>query len=296
MSHFDEMSHNIFDPLSNCEVVIVDTLSEAFEAIRGKVAERYSRGCGNCGRSQILGFAGRSSNLPECILCDKTTPSMWIKRSHCNTCAYTPEDNTDALTCITCVKGSKWLAKLREEKKMLDDALEKKCGTCFNFPGNTNLKRQHCRACEFTPSKPPSQWAPKSNKGEKKVELDLNKVTTIVAVQFPSSSREYSFKTNLNLNVGDQVVVDTSNNGAAIAVVSSTDGNYGKATRWVIQKIDMKEHRERIVKEAKLLALREKLEVRRSQIEDINVYEQYAKHDPKMFELWNEYVTLQGDK
>jgi hypothetical protein len=214
----------------------------------------------------MLGFAGRSSNLPECVICDKDIPTMWIKRT-----------------------GGK---KVEE--------VVKKCGTCFNYPSITALKRQHCDACGGTSGgNIPSQWCPKREDGEeKKVELNLKEVTMVIQVTFKDkfgcASKPYNFKTHLNVSVGDQVVVDTSNNGAAIAEVCSTEGNYGKATRWVIQKVDMQEHRERVVREAKLLTLREKLEVRRNQIEDINVYAQYAQNDKKMFDLWNEYITLQG--
>lgn len=176
-------------------------------------------------------------------------------------------------------------------KRLEEKSVEKKCGTCWNFPSNTALKRAHCDACDGL-----SQWAPQiRNREEKKMDSNESRVT-VVGVQFSSSSREYSFKTDLALEVGDQVVVDTSTGGATLAVVSSIDGNYGRATRWVVQKVDMKAHRERIAREAKLLSLKQKMAVRREQLEDVNIYAQLAQQDPKMFELWNEYCSTQMQK
>jgi len=134
---------------------------------------------------------------------------------------------------------------------------------------------------------------------EKKVELNLKEVTTVVQVTFNdrygNKSKDYSFKTNLNLSAGDLVIVDTSTGGATLAYVSNTDitdGRSLKATRWVIQKVDMREHRKRIVKEAKLLALRERMDTRRVQIEDFSIYQHLAMADKKMAILWAEYVAV----
>jgi len=211
----------------------------------------------------------------------------------CNTCAHEqdPNDFTMHVKCINCCGGANWVEK----------GTEKKCGTCFNYPNNTALKMQHCNACGVLVNGEPSQWTPQINKGEKKMELNLKAVNTVVQVQFKDKfgnlSKDYSFKTSLNLNAGDIVVVDTSTNGATVAIVSNTnitDGRSLKATRWVIEKVDMTQHQARIAKEAKLLALREKLEVRRIQLEDTTVYANLAMHDQKMANLWQEYVTLQG--
>ena len=167
--------------------------------------------------------------------------------------------------------------------------MEKKCGTCARFPHRNQNDRIYCSVGGNG-----DEWIQRVE--EDKVELNLKNVTTVVQVcfvdQYKNRSKEYSFRTNLELKEGDIVVVDTSTNGATVAEVCNTEGDGKKATRWVIQKVDLAEHRKRIVKEAKLLALRERLEVRRIQLEDTTVYANLAMQDKKMSELWEEYLRV----
>jgi len=121
--------------------------------------------------------------------------------------------------------------------------------------------------------------------------MNVNNIMA-VHVQFPSSCKNYVYLTDLKLAVGDQVIVDTSNNGAVVATVSAVDVNVNVATRWVVSKVDLTEHRKRVVKLAKLAALRERLEARRAQLEDVTVYAQLAEKDCEMARLWHEFCEL----
>ena len=167
--------------------------------------------------------------------------------------------------------------------------MEKKCGTCERYPLRNQNDHIRCSMCDNG-----SEWIQRVE--EEKVELNLKNVTTVVQVcfvdQYKNRSKEYSFRTNLNLVEGDIVVVDTSTNGATVAEVCNTEGDGKKATRWVIQKVDLAEHRKRIVKEAKLLALMERMDTRKVQLEDFSVYANLAMHDQKMSELWAEYQRV----
>lgn len=110
----------------------------------------------------------------------------------------------------------------------------------------------------------------------------------IVAVDFNSafSNKLYHFKCDIEgIDVGDKVVVDTAN-GLAVAEVAKviTEGS-NKATKWVVDKIDMSAHEARLEKQKKLEELKEKMEQRRKEIQEFEIYRILAKEDEEMAEL-----------
>jgi len=56
---------------------------------------------------------------------------------------------------------------------------------------------------------------------------------------------KYSFLTDLVLQVGDQVVCDTSR-GFSVGRVVSLEGDTSKANRWVVSRIDEAAFREKV--------------------------------------------------
>lgn len=121
----------------------------------------------------------------------------------------------------------------------------------------------------------------------------------VIGVKFDDFpySKEYDFKYDKDdLKVGDVVVVDTSR-GLQVAKVTTitklaAGETYSKATKWVIQKIDLTEHNARLERERKAAELKKQLEARRKQLEDIAIYEVLAKEDPKMAELLEQYKEV----
>lgn len=161
------------------------------------------------------------------------------------------------------------------------------CGTCV-------FRRAHrptfpqCVKCEDH-----SNWV----QSETKEEINMEN-TKVVMVQFERDfgwSGEYAFKTDLDLKVGDDVLVDVTKKGATMARVSKIDTASTKATRWVIQKVDYDAHKARIVREAKLQALKERMQARRVVLEENEIFVKWAQKDSEMASLVAEYnATVSG--
>jgi hypothetical protein len=118
-----------------------------------------------------------------------------------------------------------------------------------------------------------------------------------VKVKFDSNEfgKEYVFKNDIDgLAVGNKVVVDTQY-GLSVATVRdlmdvAPDGI--KATKFVVQVIDMKAHEERLHRERNLNEVKKKMEKRRKELEEINLYAILAKEDTEMARLLTDYQTL----
>lgn len=104
----------------------------------------------------------------------------------------------------------------------------------------------------------------------------------------------YTFKYDMNLEVGDTVVCDCTN-GLSVGVVVKIDmhdtNGSGISTRWIVQKVDLEVHKERIAKDNKRKAIRCKMDDRRKQLEDEALYRMMAERDPEMARLIEEYYA-----
>lgn len=83
----------------------------------------------------------------------------------------------------------------------------------------------------------------------------------IVSIEFEGTSTLYDFKTDLNLEIGDLVVCDTSC-GYFLGTVADIKGRSDKATKWIVDKVDLKAHEERLAKERKLKELKRLMDER----------------------------------
>lgn len=111
--------------------------------------------------------------------------------------------------------------------------------------------------------------------------------------------KTYNFLTDISdLEKGDTVVVDTVN-GLTIAKFDSYDdlgfGETGVKTpsKWVIQKVDIKAHNERLAAAERVKKLKTMLETERKKAAELEIYEILAKSNPEMASLLNEYKQLQ---
>ncbi|MGD2330696.1 hypothetical protein [Bacillus amyloliquefaciens] len=115
----------------------------------------------------------------------------------------------------------------------------------------------------------------------------------IILVEFPTSYKEYAFRNDIEgIEVGDKVVVDTSN-GFVVAEVTKVDVVSNKASKYVVQKIDIEAHEKRIEKANKLIELKAKMEDRRKKLQEIEIYQILAKEDDEMAALLAEYGEIQ---
>lgn len=115
----------------------------------------------------------------------------------------------------------------------------------------------------------------------------------IVQVEFDQTPyKHYEFKCgDETVNLGDYVVVDTSV-GIGVAKVVGFKEVSKLATRWVIQKVDMTKHEERLEREKKMKEVKAKMEARRKKLQEREIYILLAKEDDEMANLLKEYEEL----
>ena len=70
----------------------------------------------------------------------------------------------------------------------------------------------------------------------------------VVSVAFDSGPKLYDYYTDLPLHVGDLVVVPARSSAYAVVCVRRVKEKSDKATKLVIQRVDIEEYRERIRK------------------------------------------------
>jgi predicted GTPase len=117
-----------------------------------------------------------------------------------------------------------------------------------------------------------------------------------VSVQFQDNPfKSYQFLTDIEgLQQGDLVVVDTRN-GFAIAQIEGYEEIEKpglKELKWVVQKVDLTAHQERMEKQRRLNALKRKMESRKKQLEEFQIFALLAKEDEVMKEMLEEFLEL----
>lgn len=91
-------------------------------------------------------------------------------------------------------------------------------------------------------------------------------MTKVVMIDFPHGTSYYAFLTDLELNIGDSVVCDTSRGLSVGKVVRHQDKNQitasdkRKAVKWVIQKVDLTAHNQRMHRVARIETLNNALQ------------------------------------
>lgn len=79
---------------------------------------------------------------------------------------------------------------------------------------------------------------------------ETNKDFKIVTVKFDSSNKTYTYKTILDVQKGDKVIVDTPSSGMVIVDVVKavpaleTSLNFGFKIKWVVSKVDIEHYEE----------------------------------------------------
>ncbi|MCZ4246850.1 hypothetical protein BXO87_01740 [Bacillus sp. GZB] len=117
-------------------------------------------------------------------------------------------------------------------------------------------------------------------------------IREIVVVEFDPTLKHYDFKNCLEgISIGDSVVVDTRN-GVRAGTVVGFKNNSKLADRWVIQRVDLEGHKERLEKEKEKNSLKIQMENRRKELEELEVYQSLADNDKTMADLLNNYKAL----
>lgn len=110
-------------------------------------------------------------------------------------------------------------------------------------------------------------------------------------VKFPNNSKEYVFLTDLKLEEGDSVVVDTRHGLTVAKFVDYTSEPFTSiGLKWIVQKIDLKAHENRLRFEAELKEIEMEMEKRRNEIGELQVWRMIAREDEIMSKILKKYV------
>lgn len=112
-----------------------------------------------------------------------------------------------------------------------------------------------------------------------------------VIVQFinsySSQGYEYFYPDEWNLNVGDRVVVDSPSSGYVTAKVI-TFNQKGKASKWLVQKVDDTEYKARKAKEEERQKILKELDKIDKKVKEEQKYQYLANISPEAALLLNQ--------
>lgn len=106
-------------------------------------------------------------------------------------------------------------------------------------------------------------------------------------------AKAYSFLNDIEgLAVGDKVVADTTR-GLQVGTISKiSDTPINKATKYLVQKVDLEKHEARKAKAKQQAELKKKMEARRKQLQENEIYRILAKEDEEMAKMLEEFDNL----
>lgn len=102
----------------------------------------------------------------------------------------------------------------------------------------------------------------------------------------------YSFKTLIEVEKGDTVVVDTVNGLKLVTVVLISPKVLPEATKYVVAKVDLEEHKAMLETHKEAEKIKALMERRKQELEEMQVYEELAKHDKEIAKLLEDYKLI----
>ena len=105
--------------------------------------------------------------------------------------------------------------------------------------------------------------------------------------------KEYAYKTVLDLELDDLVVVH-ARDSFRLAKVSDNSIFEAKGSKYVICKVDLKEHEDRKDKEEKAYKIKQLLETKKEQLEEDAIRELLASKNDSVKALLKELKELEG--
>ncbi|MGG1652281.1 hypothetical protein ABHN03_04045 [Paenibacillus sp. NRS-1775] len=114
-------------------------------------------------------------------------------------------------------------------------------------------------------------------------------MTKIAIIKHNGSSIPYAFYTDIDLKKDDLVVCDTQKGyetGRVLRIVDSIQ--WDKPTRWIVSKVDTKNHVERVEKEKRISYLKQQIDMRRNEFTDECINELISLSDKAMYSLLKE--------
>ncbi len=110
-----------------------------------------------------------------------------------------------------------------------------------------------------------------------------------VQVRFSGTGPLYTYLTDIEgIEVGDHVVVDSPSTGYTLVQVAATDETLEgikKATKWVVDRVDVGAYEDRLRKETERAAIVAELKRIQSRVLEENQFAALAAASPEAFEL-----------
>ncbi|WP_311078111.1 hypothetical protein [Paenibacillus polymyxa] len=118
-------------------------------------------------------------------------------------------------------------------------------------------------------------------------------MTKIAIVKHNGSQTPYAFYTDIDIKKDDLVVCDTQKGYETGRVLRITDSFQGvKPTRWIVTKVDTKNHVERVEKEKRISYLKQQIDMKRNGFTDEYINELISLKDKAMYSLLKELDEL----
>lgn len=121
---------------------------------------------------------------------------------------------------------------------------------------------------------------------------------TIVSITFDNgvSNKRYYFKSDLNLVVGDKVVLDTAY-GLSIGTVRDINPTMTRnivITKWVVAKLDMTAHEARLRREKRAEEAKKRMDAIRKEAEATTLHNYLMQTNAEYAQLHYETVNLEA--
>lgn len=118
--------------------------------------------------------------------------------------------------------------------------------------------------------------------------------TTVVVEYVENNYKKYDFFTDIpDLAIGDKVVV-LARTGLGIARVVGFRQGKGKADAWIICRIDVDGHYQKLTRDKKLKVLEHRMRVYLGDMDQLDVYRAIAETHSEMATILDEYLELGG--
>lgn len=113
----------------------------------------------------------------------------------------------------------------------------------------------------------------------------------IAVIKFRSSCKLYDFKTDIQLDINDTVVVDTDN-GFGVGEVAGFKKESTMATKWVLSKVDIRAHEARLAREKKVKELKKEMDKRRKAVEEATIHAYLTQVDAEYSRIHSQLAAL----
>jgi hypothetical protein len=111
---------------------------------------------------------------------------------------------------------------------------------------------------------------------------------------FNDNTKRYHYFTNDDsIKVGDICVVDSSP-GYGVVEVKGFVEKSGKATHWIVQKIDLEAHKANLERESQINEIKFQLKMMKEKVEEKMVWKMLAEQNKEAAELLKKLEDLEG--